>query len=64
MNTQLFAVDEYNNLIRPIMIATKIMSIWPLDKDSNRTAVILKNLHTVAMFLMVRNIFYPYPSSH
>ncbi|XP_043668364.1 odorant receptor 13a-like isoform X2 [Vespula pensylvanica] len=53
MNTQLFAVDEYNNLIKPIMIATKIISVWPLDKDSTRTAVILQNLHTVAMFLMV-----------
>ncbi|KAL2726659.1 odorant receptor 13a-like isoform X2 [Vespula squamosa] len=53
MNTQLFAGEEYNDLIRPIMIATKIISVWPLDKDSTRTAVILRNLHTVVMFFMV-----------
>ncbi|XP_047351725.1 odorant receptor 82a-like isoform X1 [Vespa velutina] len=53
MNRQLFVAHEYNNLIKPVMITTKIMSVWPLDKDSTRTAVILKNLHTVAMFLMI-----------
>ncbi|XP_015177210.1 PREDICTED: odorant receptor 13a-like [Polistes dominula] len=56
MNIQYINFQEYDKLIKPIMITTKIISVWPLDKDSTRITQIFRNLHTFAMFAMIITI--------
>ncbi|KAK2584228.1 hypothetical protein KPH14_006643 [Odynerus spinipes] len=53
MDMRLSNAKEYDDLVKPIVIATKIISIWPLDRESGKKAIILRNCHTAAMFFMV-----------
>ncbi|KAG7204007.1 hypothetical protein KM043_001870 [Ampulex compressa] len=45
--------EEYNSLMRPVMMTAKLISVWPLEKDSSTTAVILKGFHASSMFLLI-----------
>lgn len=53
MDMRISNIKEYNDLIRPIVIVTKIISIWPLDRGCSKKTIILRNCHTAAMFFMV-----------
>lgn len=46
-------VDEYDNLLKPVRIASKVISIWPLEKDHTTSAMLLNKCHLIWLFFVV-----------
>ncbi|CAK9808755.1 Odorant receptor 13a [Anthophora plagiata] len=44
---------EYDQLIRPIMLTAKIISIWPLAENSGRGTILFRRFHLFCMFFLV-----------
>ncbi|XP_036146704.1 odorant receptor 4 [Monomorium pharaonis] len=56
MEHQVYADKEYDNLIKPIMIVTKIASFWPLERDHSTSMKLFKICHVlflVALFTIM-----------
>lgn len=43
--------EEYDNFIKPVRMASKLISIWPLEKG--HTAMFFKNCHLIWLFFVV-----------
>ncbi|XP_033188216.1 odorant receptor 13a-like isoform X2 [Bombus vosnesenskii] len=52
MSDQQFSGKEYDELIKPIMITAKIISIWPLEEDSGKGTILFRRFHLFCMFLL------------
>ncbi|XP_071868723.1 odorant receptor 13a isoform X2 [Bombus fervidus] len=52
MSDQEFSGKEYDELIKPIMITAKIISIWPLAEDSSKGAILFRRFHLFCMFFL------------
>lgn len=52
-----FRNEEYDQLIKPIMITGKIISIWPLAENSSRITITFRRFHLFCMFFLVSGIF-------
>ncbi|XP_068981850.1 odorant receptor 13a-like isoform X1 [Bombus flavifrons] len=52
MSDQQFSGKEYDELIKPIMITAKIISIWPLEEDSSKGTILFRRFHLFCMFLL------------
>ncbi|XP_043583167.1 odorant receptor 13a-like isoform X3 [Bombus pyrosoma] len=52
MSDQQFSGKEYDELIKPIMITAKIISIWPLEEDSSKGTILLRRFHLFCMFFL------------
>ncbi|XP_060826379.1 odorant receptor 13a-like isoform X2 [Bombus pascuorum] len=52
MSDQQFSGKEYDELIKPIMITAKIISIWPLAEDSSKGAILFRKFHLFCMFFL------------
>lgn len=52
-----FRNEEYDQLIKPIMITGKIISIWPLAENSSRITITFRRFHLFCMFFLVSFIF-------
>ncbi|KAG6801019.1 odorant receptor 13a isoform X1 [Apis mellifera caucasica] len=48
-----FRNEEYDQLIKPIMITGKIISIWPLAENSSRITITFRRFHLFCMFFLV-----------
>ncbi|XP_031774325.1 odorant receptor 13a-like isoform X1 [Apis florea] len=48
-----FRNEEYDRLIKPIMITGKIISIWPLAENSSWIAITFRRFHLFCMFFLV-----------
>ncbi|CAK9808753.1 Putative odorant receptor 92a [Anthophora plagiata] len=44
---------EYDQLIRPIMLTAKIISIWPLAENSGRGTILFRRFHLFCMFFLI-----------
>ncbi|XP_033324226.1 odorant receptor 13a isoform X2 [Megalopta genalis] len=53
MNFQIYAGEQYDKLIKPIMTTGRIISIWPLSEDSSRSTVLFRRIHLFCMFFLV-----------
>ncbi|XP_076666181.1 odorant receptor 13a isoform X1 [Andrena cerasifolii] len=53
MDFQLYGGEEYEKLIKPIMLTGRIISIWPLAEDSAKSTVFLRRFHLFCMFFLV-----------
>ncbi|XP_003705207.1 odorant receptor 13a [Megachile rotundata] len=53
MNIRPFSEKEYNQLIKPIMLTAKIISIWPLAENSSTGTIMLRRFHLFSMFFLV-----------
>ncbi|XP_003491416.1 odorant receptor 13a-like isoform X2 [Bombus impatiens] len=52
MSDQQFSGKEYDELIKPIMITAKIISIWPLEEDSGKGTILFRRFHLFCMFFL------------
>lgn len=52
-----FRNEEYDQLIKPIMITGKIISIWPLAENSSWIEITFRRFHLFCMFFLVSAIF-------
>ncbi|XP_050590058.1 odorant receptor 13a-like isoform X2 [Bombus affinis] len=52
MSDQQFSGKEYDELIKPIMITAKIISIWPLEEDSSKGTILFRRFHLFCMFFL------------
>ncbi|XP_006621909.1 odorant receptor 13a-like isoform X1 [Apis dorsata] len=48
-----FRNEEYDQLIKPIMITGKIISIWPLAENSSWIEITFRRFHLFCMFFLV-----------
>ncbi|XP_017790629.1 PREDICTED: odorant receptor 13a-like [Habropoda laboriosa] len=53
MNARPYNNKEYDELIRPIMLTAKIISIWPLAENSATGAILFRRFHLLCMFFLV-----------
>ncbi|CAK9822697.1 Odorant receptor 13a [Anthophora retusa] len=53
MSVQPYNNKEYDQLIRPIMLTAKIISIWPLAENSGRGTILFRRFHLFCMFFLV-----------
>ncbi|XP_076287360.1 odorant receptor 13a-like [Lasioglossum baleicum] len=53
MNFQIYGGEQYDRLIKPIMMTGRIISIWPLPADSSRSTILLRRFHLFCMFFLV-----------
>ncbi|XP_054011569.1 odorant receptor 13a-like isoform X1 [Hylaeus anthracinus] len=53
MNLQVYNREEYDKLIKPIMMNGSIISIWPLSENSSRGTVLFRKFHLFCMFFLV-----------
>ncbi|XP_017757411.1 PREDICTED: odorant receptor 13a-like [Eufriesea mexicana] len=52
-NGKLFTGEDYDKLIKPVMLTGRIISIWPLAEDSSRATILFRKLHLFCMFFLV-----------
>ncbi|KAL0115022.1 hypothetical protein PUN28_010525 [Cardiocondyla obscurior] len=48
-----YADKEYDDLIRPIKVAAKFVSYWPLKRNHSTSAKLFRTFHTLLMFFMI-----------
>ncbi|XP_011697074.1 PREDICTED: odorant receptor 13a-like [Wasmannia auropunctata] len=53
MERQVSADKEYYDLIKPIMVAAKFISIWPLERDHSTRAKLFKTCHVLWLFFTI-----------
>ncbi|XP_076284109.1 odorant receptor 13a [Lasioglossum baleicum] len=53
MNFQIYGGEQYDRLIKPVMMTGKIIAIWPLPVDSSRSRILLRRFHLFCMFFLV-----------
>ncbi|XP_017883486.1 odorant receptor 13a-like [Ceratina calcarata] len=55
MNTKIeaFHEEDYDKLIKPIMITGHIISIWPLPENSSSRRIMFRKFHLFCMFFLV-----------
>ncbi|XP_011878633.1 PREDICTED: odorant receptor 13a-like [Vollenhovia emeryi] len=53
MERQVHVDKEYDNLMKPIMIAGKFVSFWPLSRDHSTSAKVFKTCHVLWMFFIL-----------
>ena len=53
---QVYADKEYDELIKPVMIAAKFVSFWPLERDHSISAEVFKTCHVLWFFFVVCRI--------
>lgn len=53
MQSQECICDEYDNFIKPVRMVSKLISIWPLEKDHTAKASFFKNCHLIGLFFVV-----------
>lgn len=56
MESQVYPDKEYDDLIKPIIVATKFVSFWPLERDHSTSAELLKICHVFWLFFVVCRI--------
>ncbi|KAG5324700.1 OR13A protein, partial [Acromyrmex heyeri] len=50
---QVYADKEYDELIKPVMIAAKFVSFWPLERDHSISAEVFKTCHVLWFFFVL-----------
>ncbi|XP_018350381.1 PREDICTED: LOW QUALITY PROTEIN: odorant receptor 13a-like [Trachymyrmex septentrionalis] len=53
MERQVYADKEYDELIKPVMIAAKFVSFWPLERDHSTSAEVFKTCHVIWFFFVL-----------
>lgn len=56
MESQVYADKEYDDLIKPVMVAAKFISFWPLERNHPTSAELFKTCHVLWLFLVVCRI--------
>ncbi|KYM96495.1 Kinesin-like protein KIF16B [Cyphomyrmex costatus] len=52
MGRQVYADKEYDELIKPIMVVTKFVSFWPLEKNHSTNAKMFRTCHVIWLFFL------------
>ncbi|XP_014475080.1 PREDICTED: odorant receptor 13a-like [Dinoponera quadriceps] len=53
MQSREYVDDEYDNFIKPVRMASKLISIWPLQKNHTAGESFLNNCHLVWLFFVL-----------
>jgi len=56
MERQVDIDKEYDDLIKPVMLAAKFVSFWPLKRDHSTSAKLFKICHVFWFFFIVCKI--------